>query len=841
MRLGNIAHLYVVRLKARVVLVQELFAVLGIAVGVALLFASQVASTSLDASVAQLTSGVVGQSTYQLKARSDRGFSQALLGEVKRLPGISAAVPVLEAQASVIGPRGSQHVDLLATDPGDVHLAGKLLRRFAGTQVLHERVLALPAPIAENIGVAPLEAVGLQIGAHVVRALVGIELTERSIGPLINSPIAIASLSYAQKLTQMKGRLTRIFVQARPGAERGVYRELVAVASRRINVNPADYEITLFNQAASSVNQSTTTFAAICALVGFLFAYCAMLLTMDLRRRLVQELRRSGTTRWETVQALLFDAIVLAVVASVIGLALGDLLSLGAFSSPPGFLSLAFPIGPQRVITWKSILIAMSAGVLAACIGVLTPVRDIWAHGDHSDTPSKYLTRRWRATCMLVGGCLCIGVTTAILFVAPQSAIVGIVTLIAALFLLLPLLLDLMIKCFDRAQRQFGLGVTEIAIIELRSPKTRARSLATAATAAVAVFGVVVIQGARSNLQHGLDRLVNQLSVTADLWIVPSGKEDLLATTSFRGVPIATLANLPYVRAAGAYYASFLEYGNRRVWVLAPPLTASSAIPTSQLTTGNLPLANARLREGGWAVISKTLAAEHHLHIGATFTLPSPHETSFRIAALMTNLGWPPGAIILNAKDYKRAWETSDPSAYNVMLTPHASLPAVRNEIRSVLGPQSGLVIETATQREQSQKATGRQGLVRLTQIALLVLVAGSLATATIMGAAIWQRRRRFGRMRVQGYEPGFLWRALICESALLIGASCLIGASLGIYGQILLSHALSTVTGFPVVTSANILIAFTSFALVTVVAAACIAVPGYKAVRIAPYPWPDT
>jgi putative ABC transport system permease protein len=239
-------------------------------------------------------------------------------------------------------------------------------------------------------------------------------------------------------------------------------------------------------------------------------------------------------------------------------------------------------------------------------------------------------------------------------------------------------------------------------------------------------------------------------------------------------------------------------------------------------------------------VISKTLATEHHLHMGETFVLPSPRETSLRIAALTTNLGWPPGAIILNAKDYERAWETSDPSAYNVMLTPNASLPVVRNEIRSVLGPRSGLTIETATQREQSQRATSRQGLVRLTQIALLVLVAGILATATVMGAAIWQRRRRFARMRVQGYEPGVLWQALICESALLIGAGCLIGACLGVYGQILLSHALSTVTGFPIVVSANVLTAFTSFTLVTVVAAACIAVPGYKAVSTAPYPWPD-
>ena len=120
------------------------------------------------------------------------------------------------------------------------------------------------------------------------------------------------------------------------------------------------------------------------------------------------------------------------------------------------------------------------------------------------------------------------------------------------------------------------------------------------------------------------------------------------------------------------------------------------------------------------------------------------------------------------------------------------------------------------------------------------MLVAGVLATATVMGAMIWQRRRRFARMKVQGYQRLVLWQALICESALLIGAGCLIGAALGIYGQLLLSHALATVTGFPVVFSANLLVAFASFALVTVVAAACVAIPGYRAAGIAPYPWPD-
>ena len=59
------------------------------------------------------------------------------------------------------------------------------------------------------------------------------------------------------------------------------------------------------------------------------------------------------------------------------------------------------------------------------------------------------------------------------------------------------------------------------------------------------------------------------------------------------------------------------------------------------------------------------------------------------------------------------------------------------------------------------------------------------------MGTMVWQRRRRFARMKVQGYSTGVLWHALFYESALLLGGGCLIGAVFGIYGQLLLSHAL--------------------------------------------------
>lgn len=836
MRLSSIAHLYRVRLKERLVLGQELLAVLGLAVGVALLFASQVASTSLNGSVQQLSKGIVGQSQLQLAARDPRGFDERLLGDVRRLPGVYATIPVLDERVSVIGPAGRQAVDLIAGNPRYVNVAGPLLRHFRSAILAHQRALALPEPIAKAIGVSSLQPIKLQVGASIVPAFLATTLQASDIGALVASPVAVAPLAYAQKLTGMRGRITRIFVAVRPGQSGEVRAGLVRLAAGHLNVEPADFDATLFGQAAEPINQSTQTFAAICALVGFMFAYCSMLLTMPLRQDLIRALRRNGATRLETVKTLLFDAFVLAVLASFVGLAFGEIISLTIFHPDAGYLSFGFPIGSQRIVTWQNAAIAVGGGLFAACVGVLTPIREIYSRPSRhiSGSPQRFI--RGSTLVSLACGVVCLGITTIILFAAPQSAIAGIATLILALLLLLPLLLDGIVVAFDRLQIRFGSASTRIAVIELRSPKTRTRSLAIAATGAIAVFGGVTIQGAHANLQSGLDRLAHDATGTTDLWVAPPGKQDLLATTPFRDSASATLARLPGVRTVGVYRAGFLDYGDRHMWVLAPPSYGPNPIPPSQLIRGTLTLATSRLRAGGWAVLSQAVATQHHLHIGQSFILPSPDPMRFRVAALTTNLGWPPGAIILNPKDYARAWGSTDPSAYNVVLTPAAHPDAARRAIQQSLGPGSGLVVETARQREQSLRSASRQGLGRLTQISLLVLIAGMLAMGTAMSTLVWQRRHRFARMKAQGYFTSVLWHALFYESALLLGTGCLMGAIFGVYGQLLLSHALLSVTGFPVVYSTGALAALGSFVLVTAVAAAVVAVPGYLAADVTPY-----
>lgn len=834
-RLSNVAHLYMVRLKARAVLVQEIFAILGIAIGVALLFASQVASTSLNGSVAELTSSVIGKATLQLEARDSHGLSERLLAQVRHIPGVRTAVPVLEQRVGLIGPRGRENVDLVGVESGMVRLASPLLLPFRASQLAHQEALALPVSVARTSGAGPLETVHLQIGATLALSLVATELTSREIGALADSPMAIAPLTYAQRLTGMKGSVSRIFVEPQPGAEKRVSTALLNLAGEHLNVEPANFDATVFNQAAGPINQSTSAFAAICALVGFMFAYSSMLLTVHLRQGLVRELRRNGATRLHTVQALLFDALVLGVVASLVGLALGQLLSVTVFDSNAGYLSFGFPVGSRRIVTWQSILVAICGGLLAASIGVLTPLRDIWSRTRREPSQARKTSVAW-TLCMALAGLACLGATTVILVEAPQSAVLGVTLLILALICLLPPLLDGFLAIVDRLPEAIFAGANRIAVIQLRERGSRARSLAIAATGAVAVFGSVTIQGSHRDLQSGLDRLFGEVTSASSLWVLPFGSQNLLATNSFHTAVLPELRRLPGVRSVGLYRASLLEYGTRRVWVLAPPADASP-VPPRQVLGGNAAAATARLHGDGWAVISESLAQQNHLQVGQSFTLPAPRPLRLKIAALSTNLGWPPGAVILNSADYVRAWGSSDPSAYEIALAPGQPTQQVQTEIRHALGPTSGLTVETAHQRDQLQRTASRQGLGRLSQISTLVLLAGLLATVTAMGAMIWQRRRRFARLKVQGYVTGVLWAALICESASLLVVGCLLGAVLGVYGQLLLSHALLSVTGMPVIFSSRAALAIGSFLLVTVAGALIVAIPGYRVASVAPHP----
>lgn len=475
---------------------------------------------------------------------------------------------------------------------------------------------------------------------------------------------------------------------------------------------------------------------------------------------------------------------------------------------------------------------------MAAVVGVMVPLRHEIFRNDQVGPHRVRQRTRTSFAAGLSGGVGCVGLTTAIVIHGIDSvevAIIAFASLMLGLLLVMPSFFSGVVSLINRMQRSLTGVSSRIALIELMSSTTRSRSLAIAATGAIAVFGCVAIEGARSDLSTGLSRAASDVSLGTDLWVSPAGSATTLATTPFKNAYGEALGRLPDVRVVGAYRGGFLDLGNRRVLVVAPPKTDTRLLPVSQVIRGDPTVATSRLLRGGWIAISQTLADEHKLGVGGSLRLASPIPTQFRVAAIVTNLGWAPGAIVMNPDDYARAWGSGDVSAYQVTLKPGVSTMGGLREVQAALRVRTDLVVQTAARHRQNDIAAQRQGLERLTQIAALVLVAAALAMAAAMGAMIWQRRPRLAGMKVDGFSQGELWRALLWETALLLGAGCTIGAAFGLYGQLVLSHALVSVTGFPVVFSMAIPVAVASLAIVATIALAMVALPGYFAAQVKP------
>ena len=833
MKPENVIHLYRVRVRARVV--QECFAIIGIAAGVALLFASQVASQSLSSSVAQLSHGITGQATLQLLARDPQGMSGSMLAEVRHIDGVRVAAPLLEASSDASGPKGSESVELVGADSSLRELGGELVRHTDLEPFAYIGAVLLPAPLADHLGVTKFGMeVTLRTYGRSERAPLYELLHERQIGGLTASPIVVAPLFFAQEMTGLTGRLSRILVQPAAGMESSVRAALVRLSAGRLNVESTSYDERLFAKAASASNQSTALFAVISALVGFLFAFNAMLLTVPQRRRLIADLRRDGYPPATVVGVLLLDAIVLGIAACVIGLLIGEELSIHLFHSNPGYLGSAFSVGTQRVVDWQSIAIAAGGGMLAAVAAVLSPLRDILSRDPLAAITPKQGSAAGRANlATALGGVLCLSAASAILLAAPKQAIVGMILLTAALLLMLPLALELALTLLRRIARAMTGAVPHVAGMELSA--ARSRAIGVAATGAIAVFGAVAIQGAHADLLKGLQNAARDENAFTDLWVSPPGAYNLLRTAPFAPAQQAELARLAGVRAVAVYRGGLLDWGERKVWVLAPPDGASPLLAASQILEGSVAQASTRLRSGGWVVLSQAIASEHHLQIGASVTLPTPVPITLRVAALSTNIGWAPGAATMTASEYARAWGSTDASAYNVLLDPRVGAARVTREIKRTLGPSSGLSVQSAQAHADEQNALSRQGLQRLTQIAILILVVAVLAMAAAIGNMIWQRRPRLAKLKLEGFSRGELWRTILIESLLLLAVGCLTGAAFGLYGQQLLDRALANVINFPVVYSVAVISSLVSLAIVTAAAAAIIAIPGYIAAGVAP------
>lgn len=829
----------------------ELLAVLGVVVGVALTVAVLLANSSIGRSSEEIVRGVTGTANLQLQARANDGVEGApLLAAVRATPGVRRAAGVLEQHAVLVGPDDAERsANLVGVDAELGALAGGLTRSFAAGALRLTAGVVLPSSTAQALGLPTsagdrpraLPRVRVEVRGRAASVQVAAVFGREVLGPVADARAAVMSVQRLRQLAGLPGRLTRVLIETQPGAERDVRARLASLAARDgLNLAGVDAEPRLLDEALKPTAQATLFFAIVASLLGFLLAFNAVLLSAPERRRWLAELITiNGASPRTVILLVLVQSLALGAVGSAVGIVVGLLLAGGLLHESADYLAPAFTLGSRTVVSALPVVVGAAAGVLASLLASIPLLLDLRPGAlenvfTSDEEPGNAVAPTTVAR--LLGGAVVLTCAALAIFAFWQAgALVACGLLAVATVLTVPATFLLVVTAAGALDRRGSrrLVLLSLALRELRA--TTLRSLALASTGAVAVFGAVAIGGARTDLLRGIERYVADYVGTADLWITHGADNQATNPFPLTAATLEDLGRVPGVRSVRSYNGGFLDIGGRRVWIIARDHRDARLVPPSQVRDGDASAADRQIRRRGAASVSDKLADELGAGVGDTVELPTPSGSrTVRVAATTSNLGWPLGAIVMNARDYRAWWATSDPSAIEIDLAAGASAAAVAARLRARLGGDaSGLRVQTAGQRAEGIRASARGGLSRLGQIATLLLIAACLSMAAALGAAIWQRRGRIAEQDLLGMTPFEQWRVLLIESGLVVGAGCLTGAVFGLLGQVVIDRYLVGVTGFPVELAITAWPTLATFLLVVGSALVVVAVPGWFAARV--------
>jgi putative ABC transport system permease protein len=837
---GALVYFYRRRLRAHAT--QELLAAVGVAVAVALVLAATVAQSSITGATRQVVRAVIGPANLQLRARDPTGFPESTLAQVEHLDGVAQAAPLLERTVRMIGPGGrSASVYLAGTDVSLAVLNG--LGRSLPLDALRPGVIGLSAASASALGVTRAQQTVTVLTGGVRRVLhVSALLGGEEIGALSDAVVGVMPLASMQALLGEPGRVTRVLVRSEHGKERAVAAELGRVAAGRgLIAAGAEEDVRLLEQALRPSGQASALFAIIGALLGFLLAFNAILLTVPERRQAIADLRLSGTPRSAIVQLALFQALCLGVAASAVGVAVGYVLSVTLLHQSTGYLAEAFAISGATVVTGREVALAAVGGVAITCLASALPLadlrrklpRDAIYRGE--GVPGNALESRAQQWLFAIALAL-VAAASLLYALSPQTALLASVLLALSTVLAVPVVLaGVLAAARWVSERSSRTATLAMALGGLRG--TTLRSLALAATGAVALFGSVALGGARANLLSGIAGFAHAYAADAPIWVTEPDDNQATGRITQSGAQTA-IARLPGVARVQAFQGAFLTVGTRRLWVIARPAQGARNVLASQTVGGATAAAkaSARLAQGGWVSLSQQIASERHTRVGGAVSLPTPTgPRAYRVAALTSNLAWTPGVVFMSTRDFSAAFASTTASALAVTPRPGVALADTLAQVRGALGPASGLEVASAATRETKIDALTNEGLEQLGVISTMLVIAAVLALAAALTSSIHQRRGRLASLRLTGAAPARLRRILAVEAALMLGAGCVTGALAGIYGQYVIDAYLRHVTGFPVAGAGASPRPLVVLVVVLAAALAIVAAPAWMASRVAP------
>lgn len=776
-----------------------LLAIVAVLLGVALAFGVHLLNGAALSEFARAAQGVNGQPDLILRARAG-SLTDADLADVLNRPEVAAASPVVEAQALWPGQTGRDgrglSVHLIGLDP-----LALLASAASGRPLAPELTPQVEGGPAQLLGANTVHLNGAARG-HLPAGSTRLMLRlpgpaggephdiELAIGGRVaagSTPLGVLDIADAQLLFGRLGSLDRIDVQLAPGVNAAAW---AAQLPTRWKATPPDDEGARLSDLTRAYRVNLGLLALMALFTGSFLVYAVLSLATAQRLpqwALVGVLGVSARMRWRLI---LIEGLIVGIVGTVLGLAVGVGLAAGALKLLGSDLGLHGASDSSAELLRRQplllpALVYAALGLAAALVAALAPALTVRRIAPALVLKGLGLPASRTLPAWVGGGLLALGAALAWLPPmwgdTPVAAYLSMLCLLMGGLALVPALVRAMTALLARAGGPLLLLARERS--RDQATETR-RSLAGVLVAlALAVAMTVMIGSFRESLMRWLDH-----ALPADLYV----------RSSLRGgnglpspLPPALLSALP--RQPGIARTAPQRTARLRLAPDADPV----ALTARDVDAGSLPLverwSGALVADALPVWVNEAARDRDGLKPGHVFSaelVDGGRVVKLQVHGIWRDYSRQSTALWMALPDYRRASGDDSSTEVALWLAPGQTLDATRAAIRKLAGEDAEMAA-AGELRTLSLKLFDRSFAITiwLQAVALAVGLFGVIASQSAQALA---RRREFGLLRHLGLSRRQLMRLLFIEASLSGGAGALAGLALGLGLSVVLVYVVN-------------------------------------------------
>ena len=351
-------------------------ALLAVMLGVALAFSVQLINQSALSEFSAAVRAVNGVPDFELRGQRS-GFDEALYERVATHPQVAIASPLIE-------------IDSFAFDERPAHHGERVALKIVGLDALVAAPLSpalMPRPAEGADRLAPLAPDAIFLNPQARQRLTGDRLrvqtpngsvTLRVQGSIAAQGAALAVMDIAgvQSAFGWSGRLARIDVRLRPGADRAqVLRDFALPAD--VRAAAPDEAVQRVSNVSRAYRVNLTVLALVALFTGAFLVFSILSLSVAKRQPQFALLGVLGLGGRERLTLVVAESALLGLAGSALGLLLGTALAALALRLLAGDLGGGyFPgVAPQLQFDAGAALVYGALGVFAAVVGGWMPAR----------------------------------------------------------------------------------------------------------------------------------------------------------------------------------------------------------------------------------------------------------------------------------------------------------------------------------------------------------------------------------------------------------------------------------------------------------------------------------